>query len=76
MKKNSKRFSVTLMEEEYENLYVLADACGRPTAAYARQILRWYLRGHGSFLEPSQFFRWAMEQAGEERLLPLTPQQP
>ena len=74
--KNDKRISVSLTEEEYEKLYILAMESGRPTAAYARQILRWYLRGHGSFLEPSQFFRWAMAQAGAERLLPLPPQPP
>lgn len=74
MKKNSKRFSVTMMAEEYECLCVLADACNRPTAAYARQILRWYLRSHGHFLEPSQFFRWAREQAGEECFLPSVEQ--
>ena len=72
--KKSKRFSVTLAVEEYENLCARADACDRSTAAYARQVLRWYLRSHGSFLEPSQFFRWAREQVGEGEapVLPLT----
>lgn len=72
--KNDKRISVTLTNEEYEKICLLAMKSGRPVAAYARQILRWYLRSHGHFLEPSQFFRWAREQAGEECFLPSVEQ--
>ena len=52
-----RRFSVSLREEEYSQLEALARETERDVRQYARQVLRWYLRCRGEYLEPWAYFR-------------------